>query len=71
MRSRLLVVLLALCAAAGLVVGEIRGVALKRPAPMAVWEYARQRTLGGFTLSDDRRFTYIGYATRPLQEAVR
>lgn len=48
----------------GLHVREIRGVALRRRGIAAAWGYARRRRTGGFVLSDDQRFSYIGWAVR-------
>jgi 2-polyprenyl-6-hydroxyphenyl methylase/3-demethylubiquinone-9 3-methyltransferase len=50
---------------AGLTMREHRGIALRRPAALAMWGYLRSRELGGFRLSHDRRLQYIGWAEVP------
>lgn len=56
--------LTACCADAGLIVGELRGAEVVRSPLAAAWGYLRRRQLGGFALSDDTRFVFLGYATR-------
>ncbi len=62
--------LTARCAAAGLLVRELRGLSLARHPLAAAWGYLRRRELGGFELSDDTRLSYAGYATMPGDVAV-
>ncbi len=55
--------LAARCLEAGLLIEEVRGLALLEPGWSAALGYLTQRRLGGFEISDDERLSFIGWGT--------